>query len=159
MPQTVVELAESSPADDPLAAPAWTKSTHVAFTGEEDEDVKAELKGAKLFIKRGNGEFSTGMIGHIKLLSHKTEKSERLVFRREPVWKVSMSVGLCPTVRCSFSDDQSVLRVALKEVVLSDGEAAVQQQVVLYALKRGRVPRDEFAAFAQEVMCRSQLPT
>ncbi|GJF00286.1 hypothetical protein PsYK624_165700 [Phanerochaete sordida] len=154
-PNAAVALPAGSPEDDPLAASAWTKSTHVVVTGEEDEDVKVELKGAKLFVKRGSGDFTTAMIGHMKLLSHRADKSERLVFRREPVWKVSMSVGLCPAVRCSFDEDQGILRVTLKETISDIGPAA-DQQVVLYALKRGRVPRDEFAAFAQEVV-RSSL--
>jgi hypothetical protein len=47
-------------------------------TGEEDEDVELELKGVKLFVKRGDKNFSDGMIGHIKLLSNKTTLDERL---------------------------------------------------------------------------------
>lgn len=47
-------------------------------TGEEDEDVTMELKGVKLFIKRGDKDFADGMIGHIKLLSHNTSKGGRL---------------------------------------------------------------------------------
>lgn len=38
----------------------------------------AELKGAKLFVKRGDKEFSTGMLGHVKLLKDKTTGEERL---------------------------------------------------------------------------------
>lgn len=38
----------------------------------------AELKGAKLFVKRGDNEFSTGMLGHIKMLKDKTTGEERL---------------------------------------------------------------------------------
>lgn len=40
--------------------------------------MKAELRGARLFVKRGEHEFSTGMLGHLKLLAHKTESAERL---------------------------------------------------------------------------------
>jgi hypothetical protein len=47
-------------------------------TGEEDEDVALELKGVKLYIKRGEESFSGGMTGHIKLLSHKTSSAKRL---------------------------------------------------------------------------------
>lgn len=97
VPAATMALGESAVEGDPLAAHAYTKSTHVGecspvqrgfarvltccgagITGEEDEDVKAELKGAKLFVKRGDGEFSTGMLGHIKLLAHRTDGSERL---------------------------------------------------------------------------------
>ena len=48
------------------------------MTGEEDEDVEAELKGVKLFVKRGSKEFADGILGHIKFLSHKTTKDERI---------------------------------------------------------------------------------
>jgi hypothetical protein len=41
----------------------------LGMTGEEDETVVAELKGVKLFIKRGRKEFTDGMYGHIKILS------------------------------------------------------------------------------------------
>lgn len=41
-------------------------------TGEEDEDVEAELKGVKLFLKRGRKEFTDGMYGHIKILTQKS---------------------------------------------------------------------------------------
>lgn len=45
------------------------------MTGEEDETATAELKGVKLFIKRGKKEFTNGMYGHIKVLSHKPGSS------------------------------------------------------------------------------------
>lgn len=48
------------------------------LTGEENEDVELELKGAKLYIKRGDKPFSDGMLGHIKLLSNKSTLDERL---------------------------------------------------------------------------------
>lgn len=48
-----------------------------------------------------------------------------------------MSVRLCPTVRCTFDEDQGILRFTLKEAL--DGETftseAQGQQVVVYALK------------------------
>lgn len=97
------------------------------------------------------------MLGHLKLLAHTTGASERLggprslsrrrtvlltrrtaaVFRREPVWKVSMSVGLRPSTRCAFDEQQGVLRVSLVEPVRNEDGVAVagQQQVVVYALK------------------------
>lgn len=46
------------------------------LTGEEDETVDAELKGIKLFIKRGGKEFTDGMYGHIKILTRKSTPSE-----------------------------------------------------------------------------------
>jgi hypothetical protein len=48
------------------------------LTGEEDEDAILELKGVKMYVKRGEDNFSGGMVGHIKLLSHKTTLSQRL---------------------------------------------------------------------------------
>lgn len=48
------------------------------MTGEEDEEVITELKGAKLFVKRGAKDFADGMFGHVKYLSHRETKEERL---------------------------------------------------------------------------------
>ena len=53
------------------------------------------------------------------------------MFRREPVWKVTMSVRLRPTVRCAFDEAQGALRVTLKEPV----EETQGEQVVIYALR------------------------
>ena len=102
------------------------------------------------------------------------------VFRREPVWKVTMSVRLRPTVRCSFDEAQGALRVTLKEPV--EGARAHEEQLVIYALRvrlrsfirvlstratcawlvltfifrlvsqRGKAPRAEFADFARAVV-------
>ncbi|KAI0690976.1 hypothetical protein BC835DRAFT_1417457 [Cytidiella melzeri] len=152
------QVAESSgiPAeasDDPLAAHSRTQSTQTSISGEEDEETTAELKGVKLFVKRGKKEFSTGMLGHVKLLCDKTSKEERLVFRREPVWKVSMSVRLRPSIRCSFDEEQGVLRITLKETDEESGD----QHVVIYALKRGKIPKPDFTVFVQTVLDSSQL--
>lgn len=141
------------------------------MTGEEDEDVEAELKGVKLFVKRGSKEFADGILGHIKFLSHKTTKDERigsyrlsfvtvcsstheslpLVFRREPVWKVSMSVRLRPIVRCNFDEEHGILRLSLKErAVDQDGVPSGDcgEEVVIYALKV-RVPTCTFRGIPQ----------
>jgi hypothetical protein len=37
-----------------------------------------ELKGVKLYVKRGDKAFSDGVVGHVKLLSHRTTLDERL---------------------------------------------------------------------------------
>ena len=58
-------------------------------------------------------------------------KRRTTVFRREPVWKVSMSVRLRPAVRCALDETQSALRVALREPV----EGTQDECVVVYALK------------------------
>ncbi|THG92481.1 hypothetical protein EW026_g8433, partial [Hermanssonia centrifuga] len=128
-------------------------------TGEEDEEVKAELKGVKLFIKRGGKEFSSGMLGHVKLLSHNNTHEDRLVFRRELVLKVAMSATIRPAVRCTFDEEQGILRVALKETVKREDavDPGVCQQVVVYALKRGKSSREDFANFAKAVMGSPQL--
>ena len=74
-----------------------------------------------------------------------------LVFRREPLWKVSMNIRVQPTVRCSYVAEENVLRIVLKEAIggsgnvgssaaeSSDSQAgsgdATNQEVVVYALK------------------------
>ncbi|KAI0940727.1 hypothetical protein AcV7_003031 [Taiwanofungus camphoratus] len=145
--------------EDPLAAHSYAKSTHSTVTGEEDENIRTELKGTKVFIKRGDREFSDGIFGHVKLLSHKVTGDERILFRRESVLKVSMSVRLRPTVRCTFDEDQGILRVALKESEEQDGVPKEQwrQQVVVYALKRGKTSKTDFAEFARAVTASSRL--
>lgn len=50
----------------------------VGPTGEEGEELEQEIKGVKLFVKRGNKPFASGMIGHLKLLSDRTTQAERL---------------------------------------------------------------------------------
>ena len=122
----------------------------------------SEVQDVKLFIKRGTSDFSAGTTGHVKLLSHRVESRQvrclvrgprrsltpPAVLRREPVWKVSMCVGLGPAVRCSYDEEQGVLRIALKEAVAvasaatacmsaeeDDRDSSREPQVVLYALK------------------------
>lgn len=94
----------------------------------------------------------------------------RIVFRREPVWKVSMSVRLRPTVRCSFDEEQAVLRITLKELDESTGD----QQIVVYALKvrrmhdllfqlsdvqlqRGKLAKPDFTSFVNKILNSLQL--
>ncbi|KAG6330461.1 hypothetical protein ID866_8629 [Astraeus odoratus] len=64
---------ESSPALESAQSRAKQLSSYA--TGEEDEVVIAELKAAKLFIKRGQKEFTSGMFGHVKVLSCKADPS------------------------------------------------------------------------------------
>ncbi|KAJ7493367.1 hypothetical protein B0H11DRAFT_960374 [Mycena galericulata] len=146
--------------DDSLPALAALKSstlgTQTHLTGEEDEDVTLELKGVKLFVKRGEDNFLGGMVGHIKLLSHKTGHSKRLLFRREPLWKVSMNVRLQPTVRCTFDVQENILRIALKELDSEklDSEAS---QTVIYAFKPGRsCRRGDFQEFAESLLAQAR---
>ena len=76
-----------------------------------------------------------------------------VVFRREPLWKVSMNIRVHPTVRCLFVADENVLRIVLKEAVGGTGTSVADssdsqigtgsqvqtentnQEVVVYALK------------------------
>ncbi|KAF8815429.1 hypothetical protein BYT27DRAFT_7249222 [Phlegmacium glaucopus] len=167
---------------NPKVTLASSKYTHI--TGEEEEEVELELKGVKLFVKRGEKSFSDGMLGHVKLLSNRTTLDERILFRREPLWKVSMNLRVQPTVRCSFVEEENVLRIVLKEAVgggnvggnvgssaeeSSDSQAgtgdAVQrentnQEVVVYALKPGRAcSKQDFKEFAQSLTQSSHFKT
>ena len=53
-----------------------------------------------------------------------------LVFRREPLWKVSMNVRVRPTVRCTFDEEDNVLRVVVMEAVEDASD-----ELVIYAFK------------------------
>ncbi|KAI6023310.1 hypothetical protein EDC04DRAFT_296282 [Pisolithus marmoratus] len=147
-------------------APAKQPSSYI--TGEEGEVVTSDLKGAKLFIKRGRKEFTSGMYGHVKLLSYELDASAskgdkegdegienaakirtRLLFRRDPLGQVSMNVALRPTVRCHFDEAENILRVILKEQITVDKEA--KEDIVIYALKPGRASKADFRAFAKAV--------
>ncbi|KAI0831893.1 hypothetical protein BC628DRAFT_1350403 [Trametes gibbosa] len=131
-PSSEAQIASGASASDPLAAQSYSTTTHTNITGEEDEEVVTELKGAKVFIKRGERDFCEGILGNVKLLKHKETGHERILFRREPVMKVSMNVPLRPLVRCSFDEVQGQLRIALMERV---EDAAQQERVAVYALK------------------------
>lgn len=153
------------------------KQPHSYVTGEEGERVTTELKGVKLFIKRGGKEFTNGMYGHIKVLSYKPDPSgketdedvgevqsgskadaksrTRLLFRRDPLGQVTMNVALRPTVRCHFDEAENILRVILKEQVTTDKET--KEDVIVYAIKPGRAPKPDFCAFAKTVCSSEQL--
>ncbi|OCH87531.1 hypothetical protein OBBRIDRAFT_153076 [Obba rivulosa] len=144
---------------DALASHSYAKGVQNTLTGEEQERVVTELKGAKVFIKRGDREFTDGILGHVKLLSHEISGEERILFRREPVWKVSMSVRLRPTVRCTFDRAQSTLRVTLKETEEQEGVPHEQwpQHMVIYAIKRGKATKSDFEEFARGVIASTHL--
>jgi len=138
-----------------LEAVMASKSTVEYLTGEEDEDVELELKGVKLFVKRGDKPFSDGVVGHAKLLSSKTTLDERLLFRREPLWKVSMNVRMHPTVRCTYEPEENVLRLILQELVEQPNVAQEdrKKEIVVYALKPGRsCSKQDFKDFATSLV-------
>ncbi|KAF9477066.1 hypothetical protein BDN70DRAFT_132445 [Pholiota conissans] len=129
-------------------------------TGEEDEDVELEQKGVRLFIKRGDRSFSEGIPGLIKVLSHRKTGEERILFRREPLLKVSMNVRVQPTVRITFVPEENVLRCILKESIsAADAEDGVaKQELAIYVIKPGRsCPKQDFKTFAEGLTQRSQL--
>ena len=66
-----------------------------------------------------------------------------IVFRREPIWKVTMSVRLRSTVRCTYDETQGALRVTLKEPI----EGTQQEHLVIYALKVRNHSGISFIAF------------
>ncbi|KAJ4000339.1 hypothetical protein F5050DRAFT_1563149 [Lentinula boryana] len=127
-------------------------------TGEEDEDVQCELKGVKLFVKRGSNDYSSGILGQVKYLLDKRTLVQRLLFRREPLWKISMNTRLQPTVRCTFDPQECILRLLLAESLGSKASGATE--IVVYALKPGRFcSRKDFQKFAESVIGSSSLKT
>ncbi|KAJ6581134.1 hypothetical protein B0H19DRAFT_494867 [Mycena capillaripes] len=149
------EKAVSPPALIAVKTPTAAIQPH--STGEEEEDIALELKGVKLYVKRGEDNFSGGMIGHIKLLSHKTTLSKRLLFRREPLWKVSMNVRMQPTVRCTYDAQENILRVALKELPDKWESECTTPQTVIYAFKPSRsCRRSDFQDFAEALLAQAR---
>ncbi|KAJ3576553.1 hypothetical protein NP233_g366 [Leucocoprinus birnbaumii] len=125
-------------------------------TGEENEDVVMDLKGVKLFVKRGDKPFAEGMVGHCKLLKDRTTSEERLLFRREPLWKISMNARVNASLRCSFDPTENALRIVTKEAK-SDGTTDSTDQtsleIVVYAMKPGRLcSKQDFKAFSETLL-------
>ncbi|KAN0088203.1 hypothetical protein V8E55_005260 [Tylopilus felleus] len=148
----------------PKETPSLAKPP-TCLTGEEDETIEAELKGVKLFIKRGRKEFTDGMYGHVKILAQKgtpkrttnentvgtdaeNNSRTRLLFRRDPLGQVSMNVGVHPTIRCHFDAAENILRVIVMEKVTMDANDS-KEDIVVYALKPGRVQKADFQSFAK----------
>ena len=46
-------------------------------TGEEDEDVLKDVRGVRLYIKRGDSAISSGIVGQVKLLSTRNEEKPK----------------------------------------------------------------------------------
>ncbi|KIM39610.1 hypothetical protein M413DRAFT_447085 [Hebeloma cylindrosporum] len=137
------------------AAHPTEKYTHI--TGEEEEEVELEQKGVKLYVKRGDRPFGDGMLGHVKLLSKRTTGEERILFRRDPLWKVSMNVRVQPTVRCTYVPEENVVRLILKENVETpssgSSEGETKLELVIYAIKPGRTcSKKDFKDFAETLV-------
>ena len=138
--------------DEPIHS-SMTALEKPPATGEEDETVLSELKGVKLFIKRGAREFTDGMFGHIKVLSHMESAKDRILFRRDPLGQVSLNAGLQPAMRCMFDAKENTLRVILKENVGNDGK----EDIVIYAMKPGRAGKADFKGFAESLIANRHL--
>ncbi|KAK0452713.1 uncharacterized protein EV420DRAFT_679902 [Desarmillaria tabescens] len=148
--------------DRPLAAPteAPRESTVPHLTGEEDEEVATDIKGVRLYIKRGERDFTSGMLGHVKLLSNKTSQNQRLLLRRDPLWQVTMNVRLTPAVKCIFDEEDLSLRVILAEAIEREDVPVEQwtREVVVYALKPGRsCSKQDFREFAVSLLASTSL--
>ncbi|KAJ8584744.1 hypothetical protein M405DRAFT_826198 [Rhizopogon salebrosus TDB-379] len=152
-PNEITEASSASALADRAPASTVPKtSSHV--TGEEGESVSAELRGVKLFIKRGRKEFTDGNYGHIKILAH--NERTRLLFRRDPLGQVSMNVALRPAVRCHYDASENILRVVLMEQVVVEGKEA-KDEVVIYALKPGRSSKADFKVLAETLCANDHL--
>ncbi|KAJ4474938.1 hypothetical protein J3R30DRAFT_3776549 [Lentinula aciculospora] len=144
----------------PQDAPSYTQGNsklieQVDVTGEEDEDIQCELKGVKLFVKRGSNDYSGGILGQVKYLVDRKTSCQRLLFRREPLWQISMNARLQPTVRCTFDPQECILRL-----LLAESSASRAAEIIVYALKPGRFcSRKEFQTFAESVIGSSSLKT
>lgn len=57
------------------------------------------------------------------------------VFRRDAVFTVFMVVRLRPAVRCTYDEDQGILRITLKEAVEEPQPGGPTSEIVVYALK------------------------
>jgi hypothetical protein len=80
------------------------------------------------------------------------------VFRREPLWQVSMNVRLHPLVRCSFDKEAHVLRLILREPIEKADVPAEQwpQELVIYVLKvRWQFTRSTLASVFNYHLCGS----
>lgn len=64
-----------------------------------------------------------------------------VVFRREPLWQVSMNVRINHAARCAYDPEENVIRLTLKERVPSaKPEDSESMELVIYALKVGPHP-------------------
>ncbi|EGN97038.1 hypothetical protein SERLA73DRAFT_185331, partial [Serpula lacrymans var. lacrymans S7.3] len=143
---------------DTLCAIGPVKPLQSLFTGEEDETIQSELKGVKLFIKRGSKEFTDGIYGHIKILAHTKHQTDRLLFRREPLGQVSANIKIRPAVHCAFDAEENILRVIHKELVEPENKGETQKEViVIYALKPGRASKADFKTFSEDLLANAHL--
>lgn len=154
-PNEVAETSSVGALGDRAQASTAPKASSLV-TGEEDESVSSELKGVKIFIKRGRKEFTDGNFGHIKVLTQ--NERTRLLFRRDPLGQVSMNVVLRSAVRCHYDAGENILRVVLMEQVAVEGKEP-KDEVVIYALKPGRASKADFKVFAETLCANHRLNT
>ncbi|KAJ7626342.1 hypothetical protein DFH06DRAFT_1444028 [Mycena polygramma] len=144
------EADETAVSQSALVAVKPQNVTIPHSTGEEDEDIILELKGAKLYIKRGEENFSGGMVGHIKLLSHKTSPLKTIA---EPLLEGFHEL------RCTFDAQENILRVALKELQDKSDSESVEPQTVIYAFKvqpSRSCRKGDFEDFAEALLAQAR---
>ncbi|KAL1740905.1 hypothetical protein HDZ31DRAFT_67455 [Schizophyllum fasciatum] len=116
-------------------------------TGEEDEEPTSEIRGVRLYTKHGAKGFSDGVVGTMKVLRHKETQKQRLLFRRDPLWQVTMNVRVQENMRCAYDAQERVVRIVARH--LSDEGVP---EIVVYAMKPTRAcPKDKFAKFGEEL--------
>ncbi|KXN86205.1 hypothetical protein AN958_10393 [Leucoagaricus sp. SymC.cos] len=129
-------------------------------TGEENENIEVELKGVRLYVKRGDRPFAEGIAGHCKVLKDRTSRQERLLFRREPLWKISMNVRLGPSTRCTWDAAENVLRIVTQEPKsdVTTTETSKSSEIVVYAMKPGRsCSKQDFEMFSEALIKNPRL--
>jgi hypothetical protein len=59
------------------------------------------------------------------------------VFRREPLWKVSMNIRMSPTVRCTYEAEENIVRLVHQELVKQANapQEDWRKEIVVYAMK------------------------
>ncbi|KAL1661182.1 hypothetical protein GGF50DRAFT_90797 [Schizophyllum commune] len=114
-------------------------------TGEEDEDATLEIRAVRLYTKRGSKGFSEGVVGTMKVLRHKETQKQRLLFRRDPLFQVTMNVRVQEGMRCVYDEKERVVRIVTREPS-SNGSP----EIVIYAMKPSRsCTKKKFGEFGE----------
>ncbi|KAI4294685.1 hypothetical protein K525DRAFT_274106 [Schizophyllum commune Loenen D] len=118
---------------------------HGYSTGEEDEDATLEIRAVRLYTKRGSKGFSEGVVGTMKVLRHKETQKQRLLFRRDPLFQVTMNVRVQEGMRCVYDEKERVVRIVTREPS-SNGSP----EIVIYAMKPSRsCTKKKFGEFGE----------